>query len=156
MNVPSKRYTLTYFSTLGYSIEHDASGIKGWRWKLKGEGLPLDGGTFATRLGLWAEWMGYAARRIHEDIMTTALIKIWEEADDIGKSDFAAELRRWADGSPSPRLQHLLRASPGGNTDRLPRNWKLRMRKILANDSSYRPLWIHIRLMTGGSDPRRR
>ncbi len=153
MKVPSKRYTLKYFKSLGYTVEHEQPEGTWDSWALHGQDLPLDGRKFATRLLLWAEWMAFAAERIHEDTMGSAISRIWDAADDEQRKELKKEIVEWQRGMPSPRIKALLRRSTRGSTDRLPRNWKAQLRRILAKGSTYNPLWLQLSHMTDGSHP---
>lgn len=142
MRAPSIRYTVRYFTSLGYTIEQADPKFGLGDWKISGDGMPLDGRTFRTRLLLWAEWMDYAAERIYEDFVSKEIQSLWRNSNHADKVALAAELGQWGQGVLSPRLEPIVRRAPGWNTDKLPPDWKRQIRELLASDQSYRPLWL--------------
>ncbi|KAB7632200.1 hypothetical protein [Stenotrophomonas rhizophila] len=142
MRAPSIRYTVRYFTSLGYTIEQTDPKFGLGDWKISGAGLPLDGRTFSTRVLLWVEWMDYVAERIYEDFVIKEIQTHWINANHADRVAFSAELREWGRGVLSPRLEQIVSSAPGWNTDKLPPDWKKRIRKLLGSDQTYRPLWL--------------
>jgi len=86
--------------------------------------------------------MDYVAERIYEDFVIKEIQTHWSNANHADRVVFAAELREWGRGVLSPRLEQIVSSAPGWNTDRLPPDWKIRIKKLLASDQTYRPLWL--------------
>lgn len=141
MRVPSAQETITYFDSLGYVVKPVklCSGNRGW--KITGSDCPLDGRIFRTRLKLWAEWLDYSAETIHQVSLIDAIMQLLANSEKQKRSELIAELFRWKSGERSELFSRMSIAAPGGNTDKLPKNWKVQMREIAGGNKAQLHFW---------------
>lgn len=141
MRVPSAQKTIAYFDSLGYRVKPVklSPGVGGW--KISGKDCPLDGRTFYTRLELWAEWLDYAAERIHQAALIDSIMHLLAKAEDQTRGELISELCRWKSGERSDLFSRMSVEAPGGNSDNLPKSWKFHIKKYLSSKKGRLRFW---------------
>lgn len=112
---------------------------EGTVWPLEGKALYAhDGEThhtqaFGSMLEFWAYWLEEVARILTDDDLIERFIKAYEKSSGAKRDRVLEDIHKlgWDDASELAATIRYLRTFKPCNPDRLPRNWKSRLKKNL-------------------------
>lgn len=141
--MPSKSESIAYFEDLGAILEPTKMGSshrRGWRliWPA---GRTDD---YESLLDLWFHWLKRAQRMINEDDTFHAFAHAYENGDDQRKRDLERWVRAYWEHPMGTKLEdEAFTPNWGQSTDGLPRNWKRRVKHLLAAAPENRVVFPH-------------
>lgn len=132
MEIPSQRQLVRYFRGIGIEfLRFECSEDDAFYYRLD-DASPFGDRTFPSAENLWREWVALAAFRIHAECKFEEFAKRWIAADDAGRARILMAFHDYWRGVRPSELDEIFHALPASSIDKLPRDWKRQLRKILS------------------------